>query len=402
MTGEKLHSKLGASSCERWSNCPGSVALLATLPKQRAGKAADEGTAAHNWCEYMLREGDRDAREYLGRRIDGRVINCDMTAELADAVNVYIGHVYAKADKPGAVLHVEHKFHLAEIDAELFGTNDACVYVPSERTLYVDDYKHGVGVVVGAENNKQLRYYAYGGWQLYRAEGIDRIVCSIVQPRAHGEPIKTATFDELELVDWSLDLAEWVEATRVKDAPLNPGEWCSKTFCGARNGACPALKAKADAALADGFAVAPDAAAPVMSSDELGKRLADLTTLKAYVKGIEALAQQEASLGRMPAGHKWVLGRGSRDWTPDKSADEIAREIQRVSNACNPWTRELISPPQAEKALGKKVFATLESALVKKREGKPALAPVSDKRPAWQGETAGFIEQEELETYDDQ
>jgi len=395
---EKLHSKLGASSCERWSNCPGSVALLDTLPKQRAGKAADEGTAAHNWCEYLLKEGARDAREYIGTRVDARLVNVVMTEELAEPINVYLDHVYSHSDKPGAILHVEAKFCLAEIDAELFGTNDACVYVPSERTLYVDDYKHGVGVVVGARGNKQLRFYAYGAWQKHRSEGIDKIVCSIVQPRAHGEPIKTVTFDELELVDWSMDLAEWVAATRKKDAPLNPGEWCNKTFCGARNGACPALKARADAALAEGFTSAPDAA--VMASDELGKRLADLPALKAYVKGIETLAEQEATRGRMPVGFKWVLGRGSRDWTPDKSADEIAKEIQRVSNACNPWEKKLISPPQAEKALGKKVFATLENALVKKRDGKPALAPTSDKRPAWQGDTSGFIEQEELATDD--
>jgi hypothetical protein len=137
-----------------------------------------------------------------------------------------------------------------------------------------------------------------------------------------------------------------------------------------------------------------------MSSDELGGRLAKLPALKAYVKGIEELAEREAAHGRMPSGFKWVLGRGSRDWAPDKSAEEIAREIQRVSNACNPWERKLISPPQAEKALGKKVFATLEKELVKKRDGKPALAPVSDKRPEWQGDTAGFIIQEDTETDD--
>lgn len=396
MSGEKVHSKLGASSCERWSNCPGSVALCDTLPKPRPGKAAQEGTAAHNWCEYLLKEGARDAREYIGTRIDARLDNNEMTKEQAEAINVYLAHVYEQADKPGAVLHVEHKFHLSEIDAELFGTNDACVYVPSERTLYVIDYKHGVGVTVDVEDNKQLRYYAYGAWQLFRGDGIDTITVSIVQPRGFGAPIKVDSFSTLDLVDWSFDLAEWAAATRKPDAPLNPGAWCNKTFCPARHGNCPALKAAADAALIEGF---EPVKAGTISADELGRRFLELPKLKAYVKGIEEAANAAAAQGNMPAGLKYVLGRGSRDWYPDKSADEIAKEISRVSNACNPWKpRELISPAQAEKALGKKVFSPLEKELVKKYDGKPTLAPLSDERPAWQGSNAaGFEPIEEIE-----
>lgn len=401
----KVHSKLGASSCERWANCPGSVALLSNLPPEPDSPAAREGTAAHNWCEFLLSRGDRDAREYIGTRIDAKLVNNEMTAEQADAINVYLATVYEQADKPNAVLYVERKFHLLEVDADAYGTNDASVYVPGERTLYVFDYKHGVGVSVDVTGNKQARYYAYGGWMQHRDDGVDTVVCNIVQPRAHGEPVKSEAIDVLELVDWSFDLKEWIDATRKPDAPLNPGPWCNKTFCAARRGQCPALKAVADAALADGFAAVPEApsdtTAAAMSADELGRRYAELDTLRTYIKGIEALAEREAILGRMPHGFKWVLSSGGhRRWLSEKSSDEIAKEVTRISNAVDPWDKKLKSPAAVEKALGKSVFKSL-SGLVEKPPGRPTLAPVSDKREAWSGDTSGFSPQDETETETD-
>jgi len=371
------------------------VRLIATLPPQKETPAMLEGTEAHEWCEWMLKEGERDMADKIGLTMDARIGRKRVDKEFADAINVYLNHVYAKADKPGAELNVERRFHLTEIDDEFFGTNDASVYVPSERTLYVDDYKHGAGVAVDAEDNDQLYYYAYGGWTAYRDAGVDKIVCSIVQPRAPGEPIKTVELTEFDLVDWSFAVAEDAKRTREPDAPLVPGAWCINTFCPARH-TCPALKAKADAALADGFAAVPDLEAACVRGDDLGSRLANLPLLKTYIKAVETHAENEAAAGRMPEGFKWVLGRGSREWHPEKSENEIAQEITRISNACNPWVKSLISVAQAEKAIGKKPFEALKS-IVKKRDGKPTLAPVSDKRAAWQGDTSGFAAIEESE-----
>jgi len=47
------HSPIGASSAERWINCPASVRLSEGC-KKPAGIYAEEGTAAHSLCEECL------------------------------------------------------------------------------------------------------------------------------------------------------------------------------------------------------------------------------------------------------------------------------------------------------------------------------------------------------------
>ena len=49
-TKEAAHAVLSPSSAERWFNCPGSVALIDTLPPEafRTSKFAAEGTVAHH------------------------------------------------------------------------------------------------------------------------------------------------------------------------------------------------------------------------------------------------------------------------------------------------------------------------------------------------------------------
>ena len=49
------HAKLGPSSASRWLNCPGSVALCATVPEEPSSEYADEGTFAHDIAERAIR-----------------------------------------------------------------------------------------------------------------------------------------------------------------------------------------------------------------------------------------------------------------------------------------------------------------------------------------------------------
>ena len=50
------HAKLSPSAASRWINCPGSVALCATLPKPPSTFYADEGTSAHALAEKCILE----------------------------------------------------------------------------------------------------------------------------------------------------------------------------------------------------------------------------------------------------------------------------------------------------------------------------------------------------------
>ena len=77
---DRAHSELGASSCERWWNCPGSVAASRGMPN-RSSPAAELGTAAHEVAELCLRNG-QDALEYVGRTVNG----IEIDAHTADKV----------------------------------------------------------------------------------------------------------------------------------------------------------------------------------------------------------------------------------------------------------------------------------------------------------------------------
>ena len=51
---ERKHALLGASSSDRWLNCPPSLRLCENFPDSGSSYAT-EGTAAHELCEYKLK-----------------------------------------------------------------------------------------------------------------------------------------------------------------------------------------------------------------------------------------------------------------------------------------------------------------------------------------------------------
>ena len=382
---ERTHSRLGASSAKRWMTCPGSVRELANVPNTSSAAAA-EGTRAHEWAEHLLKSRQTSALPCIGVTLPGH--NAPMTKDMAEAVSVYLEHVDALAGVPGAELYVEQRLRLTDIDAELYGTNDACVYLPATRHLHVIDYKHGAGVFVDVVGNPQLLYYAYGALLNHNESGVDTVTLHVVQPRCgSGDGVRSFDNDPMDLFCWAATLADAVRATRAPDAPLVPGDHCRETFCSFAP-QCPALRSAALAAAADDFA--PVADPTTFGAEELGTRLREARLLSAYLNALQDHAESEAKAGRMPSGWKYVEGRGKRAWKPEFTAEQIASEIAKVSNAVDPWKRELISVPGAETALGKKVFAALEKRLVEKKPGAPQLVPQEDKRAAWTESASDF------------
>jgi len=84
------------------------------------------------------------------------------------------------------------------------------------------------------------------------------------------------------------------------------------------------------------------------------------------------------SSGQGFPGYKLVAGRSTRRWGDDAAATEALVELLG-DDAFAP--RSLLSPSQAESALGKKRKGEI-APLIVKPEGKPTLAPESDPRPA--------------------
>lgn len=222
---EKLHSPIGASSMSRWSKCPGSVRLSAHLPPHPASKYADEGTYAHAIAADML---------------EGKDPPFDIEEEMYAAVKVYVDYVdhlrFNELKNPA--VWVEERVHLKEIHPNLFGTLDCGIFDRDTETLYVIDYKHGVGVKVEAEGNVQLPYYGLG-LMLTKNLNPKKFIFVIVQPRCtkgNAEPIRTMEWDFEQMFAFATDLELAAKATDKEDAKFESGSHCR--WCPAIN-VCP-------------------------------------------------------------------------------------------------------------------------------------------------------------------
>lgn len=84
--------------------------------------------------------------------------------------------------------------------------------------------------------------------------------------------------------------------------------------------------------------------------------------------------------GEVP-GYKAVEGRGSRAWVDEL---RVAEALKDAGYGISDITEtKLLSVAQMEKSIGKHKAAELLSGLIEKRAGSPTVAPVNDKRPAY-------------------
>lgn len=381
----RAHAALGASSCYRWSACPGSVRLSAGI-ESKSSSYAEEGTAAHQLAEICLRNG-QDPIEWVDRKLPAKYGSVYVTGEMADAVAVYTDYV-----RPfilaGDEVQIEHRFDLSSlgVGVPMFGTADCVIYRPQLRKLIVPDYKHGAGLAVEAEGNPQLRYYGLGAMLAMPDKPIDSVEVVVVQPRAFhpAGPIRSETLDPFDLTLWSGELIEAAKATTQPDAPLSAGDHCR--WCPAHP-ICPAQQSRALAVLESDFdAITVPPAPETLSAERIGHILQAADGVEAWLKAVRAHAYRLACDGNPPPGFKLVEGRpGNRAWADEDDA-ALALTIAGVGEEAL-YTRKLVSVAQAEKLLGKAAAKEL-AGYVTRKPGVPTLVPESDKRPAIEGGAA--------------
>ena len=117
-------------------------------------------------------------------------------------------------------------------------------------------------------------------------------------------------------------------------------------------------------------------------NDDLGAKMDAIELIEMWVKAIRAKVEKELLAGRPVAGYKLVQGRKpARAWSDEAKAEAALKRMRIKSDQM--YERTLISPTTAEKLLKAepKRWAKV-SALVTQGEGKPSVAPVTDKRPA--------------------
>jgi len=401
------HSRFGASSADRWIECPGSVKAQEGMPNETSIYAA-EGTAGHEVAAMCLVDG-HDAITFVGRSIAVRDFaeRVEITEELADAVQVFLDTIRDDKAKRGGKLLVERNFHLEFLDTEFWGTTDAG-RLGTDDVLSIYDLKLGKGKVVEVVTyksdgtsipNRQLCYYALGFISTLpkTIQGlIKEVELVIVQPRAsHRDgPVRRVRVKPEQLLDYCQDLVDAAAAARSDNPPFKAGDHCG--FCRAK-GACPTFRAKAIEiahstfldedcnALPDGgFAPSPGHNGPPpdpmnLTPEQLALLLDRADMLDTWIGGVRAHAEHLARSGHAIPGWKLVDKRAVRRWTAADDDTKAALLFDFGLDESSIVELKLRSPAQVEKLLPKGERASLERLYDKTSSG-TKLARTSDPR----------------------
>lgn len=373
------HAILSPSAASRWLACTPSARLEQQFPS-RSSDAADEGTLAHALGEleikmsrgiiigaYYKAEKDKlKASKYYSKEMEGHVGNY-----AAFVIEQYNAALVTTKD---AKLFVETKVDLTEFIPEGFGTAD--IIILADGTLHLIDLKYGKGVAVSVVNNKQLMSYALGVLRKFELfYDIKEIRLTIYQPRIDN------------ISDWIVpvkELEEWGETVLIPGAKLafagegeyKPGEHCR--FCKA------AAVCKANAAFNMEIAKHEFANPDLLTDAEVADVLSRITLFTAWVKTVTEYTLKTALQGKKWPGFKVVEGRANRVYGDTAKVEEVLIDAG--------FPRETIYAPQEllgitamTGAIGTAAFNAHVKSLLVQPKGKPALVPVTDKRPEYSG-----------------
>ena len=359
------HAYLSASASHRWLSCPPSAKLCAEV-KDEASPYAQQGTDAHELCEYKVLHA-------LGEDVKDPTENLDyFDTEMDESTNEYCSYVmeqYEKAKqlcKDPQVL-VEQRLDFSKWVPDGFGTGD-CLII-ADKVLQIIDFKYGLGVLVEAENNPQMMCYALGALDTYDGiYDIESVEMTIFQPRRGN--VSTFTISKEDLLKWAEEyLAPIAQLAYNGEGEFHAGDHCQ--FCKVK--ATCRKRAEYNMELA-----AYDFEEPAMlDEDEIAEILPKIDSLITWANDLKDYALQQALSGVTYKGFKVVEGKSNRKYTDENAVAETVKQ-----HGYDPYEQKLLGITAMTSLLGKKKFEELLGGLISKPPGKPALVPESDKRPA--------------------
>ena len=372
----ELHAKLSSSASKRWLGCPGSVKLSEHYPNG-SSIYADEGTIAHGMAEGMISKDDKlvqkyevEAAKFYGEHPELNGTFLEMKMILQPYVDYVFEEYAAQVHEDGAAqLMTEERVDLTEYIPGGFGTSD--VVILRQGRLHIIDLKYGKGVAVSAEDNPQLKLYALGALARFdMLYDIEDVFMTIYQPRLDN--VSTDTIKAKDLYAWGEEVIKpGAQLALSEDAPVHAGDWCQ--FCPARYD----CKERAR----DAMELQKYLGQMVLSPEEIAEILGKIDRLTKFAEDIKDSALTKALDGEEIPGWKVVEGRSIRKYVG--SEEEIVRQCEGAGyDQALLYERKLLTITNMEKLMGKKQFAEVLGAYVEKPEGKPTLAPESDKRPA--------------------
>ena len=399
------HAILAPSASKRWMTCAPSARLEAQVPSKDTAYTR-EGTIAHSMAEALLltardsgwnawdvdfpekfhlaydsvqssKKGKiaghgEELRKAVDEALEEKLDPWEMLETVASYYCRFVFEDYLEAltEDPEAALLIEQKLKLTEYIPEGFGSSDAVLIWGG--TLQVYDLKYGKGVKVSAKANPQMRCYALGAWcgpgEMY---DLEQVKMTIIQPR-----LQWVSSDEMtvaELLRWAKEeLRPAAVLAYQGGGEFVPGDHCRFCNVAARCKALAANASKLNASRGD---------TALMTNEEVAEALRNIAPLKSYLAGLEAYALEKALEGQTFPGFKVVEGRSLRQISNQEEAMKVLKGAGFDEESyCKP--KELKTISDLEKLLKKKGFQELLGEYVIKPQGKPALVPDDDPRPA--------------------
>ena len=359
------HAFLSASASHRWLACPPSAKLCEGYPDQ-SSTYAQEGTDCHELCAYLVEKA-------LGRDVADPTENLTYyNAEMQNCAEEYCSYVLeqleaAKEYCADPMIFIEQKLDFSRWVENGFGTGD-CVIV-ADNVLQIIDYKHGLGVLVDAEENSQMMCYALGAIDSFDGiYDIEQIKMTIFQPRRDN--ISTWSCSKKDLLAWAEGILKPTAALAYEGkGEFKAGDHC--TFCKAK--ATCRKRAEYNLELAQYDFAMPD----TLSEMEIAAILPKIDQLVSWGSDLKDYALVQAQSGTHYDGWKVVEGRSNRKYTDEAVVAETV-----TAAGYDPYEKKLLGITAMSALLGKKKFEDMLGSLIYKPPGKPALVPESDKRPA--------------------
>ena len=359
------HAVLSASGSHRWLNCTPSARLELEF-ENTGSEAAREGTAAHALCEHKLKRAF-----HMRSRRPVSDYDSDEMEKCTDAYAEFVMEQYEAAKQvcKDPVILIEQRLDFSCYVPDGFGTGD-CLIISDDK-LHIIDFKYGMGVLVEAEDNPQMKLYALGALAVYDAlYDIREVSMTIFQPRR--ENVSTWTVSVEDLKAWAEnELKPRAKMAYDGEGEYLPGEWC--TFCRA------AVKCRARAEEKLKLAQTEFRMPPLLTDAEIEDILAVLPDLTKWANEIAAYALDAAlNHGKEWNGFKVVEGRSVRKYRDEAAVAEAAKE----AGYKDIYRQSLIPLTEMQRLMGKDRFEEILGGLITKAPGRPILVPKSDRRPA--------------------
>jgi hypothetical protein len=339
------------------------VALVQKMPPKPSSEHADRGTMLHDVISEILGK-DLPWDQFIGTVYEGQVL----TQELFDEKIVVALELLDQVDPDKNMEYeVETRVGFGDLLPGVFGSTDLVGRIGSRAIVL--DWKFGDGVVVDADENDQLMFYAAACMRTESAQwafaGATEVECIIIQPPM----IKRWVTTKERIKQFEQTLVQAVKQAQQPDAKLAVGDHCR--WCAGKP-ICPKMTGAVDRAL--------QVQLKEIDVDTLGRYLKNADLLEDWIKDLRGLALQLLEKDLPVPGYKLVAKRGTRQWANETKALEALHDLG-VPRAELLKPEELLSPAQAEKVLKKRKMALPDDLVVSVSSG-TTLASEDDPRPA--------------------